>query len=131
MIIEKTHSSERPKQYWFEKLNNGKVDIYFTDDIKQEDDGFSFFLYKTTTKETFDFENRLKNNLNGFKSVAITDTKTPIINKKIKNLKEELSKTDYKALKFIEGFITEEDYQETKEYRNSLRLQINELEEIL
>lgn len=42
-----------------------------------------------------------------------------------------LGATDYKALKHSEGFISEEDYAETKELRQSYREEINELEELL
>ena len=42
-----------------------------------------------------------------------------------------LGATDYKALKHSEGLISEEDYAETKELRQSYREEINELEELL
>jgi hypothetical protein len=42
-----------------------------------------------------------------------------------------LGATDYKALKHSEGLISEEDYAETKELRQSYRAEINELEELL
>lgn len=47
---------------------------------------------------------------------------------KIYDLKSELAATDYKALKYVEGEISEEDYAETKEFRKALRAKINELE---
>ena len=40
----------------------------------------------------------------------------------------ELKKTDFKALKFAEGWISEEEYAPIKSARQSLRDQINELE---
>ena len=46
----------------------------------------------------------------------------------VEELKRELAKTDYKALKLFEGEITEEEYAETRILRQSLRQQINELE---
>lgn len=46
----------------------------------------------------------------------------------IASLKAELAKTDYQCLKFLEGWISEEDYAEIKAHRQSLRDQINELE---
>ena len=46
----------------------------------------------------------------------------------VDELKRELAKTDYKALKLFEGEITEEEYAETRILRQSLRQQINELE---
>ena len=50
------------------------------------------------------------------------------IKSQIARLKYELHKTDYLALKHSEGWISEEDYAETKAHRQSLRDQINELE---
>ena len=42
-----------------------------------------------------------------------------------------LNQTDYKALKYSEGLISEEDYLEIKIQRNGWRMNINELEEEL
>ena len=47
----------------------------------------------------------------------------------IYELKAQLAATDYKALKYIEGEISEEDYAETRELRKALRAEINQLEE--
>lgn len=47
---------------------------------------------------------------------------------KIAQLKVELSATDYKCLKYVDGALTEEEYAEVKKYRADLRKQINELE---
>lgn len=44
-------------------------------------------------------------------------------------LKEELSLTDYKAIKFAEGWITEFEYAIVKEQRQIIRDKINTLEE--
>ena len=43
-------------------------------------------------------------------------------------LKKYLSDTDYKAIKYAEGEITESDYQEVKSQRHDARVRINELE---
>lgn len=43
-------------------------------------------------------------------------------------LRFELKKTDYQAIKHSEGWISEEDYAPIKAARQSLRDQINELE---
>ena len=50
------------------------------------------------------------------------------IESEIAGLKQILTSTDYKALKFAEGQISEEDYEETKQQRQLLRDKINELE---
>lgn len=52
---------------------------------------------------------------------------TALLNQ-IEELKAELSATDYKALKYMEGWLTEEEYAPVKAQRQALRDQINELE---
>ena len=49
----------------------------------------------------------------------------------IVELKKYLSDTDYKAIKFAEGEITESDYQEVKSQRHDARVRINELENMI
>ena len=46
----------------------------------------------------------------------------------IAKLKEELNQSDYKAIKYAEGWISEEDYKIIKEDRQRIRNRINELE---
>lgn len=46
-------------------------------------------------------------------------------------LKEELSASDYKAIKFAEGLITEEEYAPIRAARQALRDEINKLEQEL
>ena len=53
------------------------------------------------------------------------------INTKINILKEQLAETDYKALKFIDGEFTEEEYAPIREERKHYRIKINELEKCL
>ena len=43
-------------------------------------------------------------------------------------LKKKLADTDYKAIKYAEGLISEEEYAPIKAERQALRDQINELE---
>lgn len=47
----------------------------------------------------------------------------------IDNLKRQLFESDYKAIKYAEGWISEEDYADIKAERQALRDRINELEE--
>lgn len=49
----------------------------------------------------------------------------------IKSLKGELDSSDYKAIKYAEGLIKEEDYAPIREARQALRDRINELEKEL
>ena len=55
------------------------------------------------------------------------DSKQAIF-QEIRELKQKLSQTDYKAIKYAEGQLTEEEYQETKTQRQTWRDRINELE---
>lgn len=52
----------------------------------------------------------------------------PTIQEQIEMLKQQLKDTDYKAIKYAEGFISDEDYAETKALRQSWRDEINRLE---
>lgn len=47
---------------------------------------------------------------------------------KIKNAKKYLESTDYKAIKYAEGALTEEEYAPTKKSRAQTRALINELQ---
>ena len=50
------------------------------------------------------------------------------INKEINELKKKLFNTDYKAIKYSEGWLTDEEYAEVKAQREEWRKRINELE---
>ena len=52
-------------------------------------------------------------------------------NREILELKEELNRTDYKALKYAEGVMTDEDYQQTGIQRQAWRKRINDLERLI
>jgi len=47
---------------------------------------------------------------------------------KIQELKKQLSDSDYKAIKYFEGWITEEEYAPIKAERQAIREEINSLE---
>ena len=47
---------------------------------------------------------------------------------KIERLKDALHDTDYKAIKHSEGWLSEEDYAETKAERQAIRDEINTIE---
>lgn len=53
------------------------------------------------------------------------------INKEISELKKKLFDTDYKAIKYSEGLLTDEEYAEVKAQRQEWRAGINKLEEKL
>lgn len=46
-------------------------------------------------------------------------------------LKRQLQETDYKAIKYAEGWLTDEEYAEIKAERQRIRDEINRLEEEL
>lgn len=46
----------------------------------------------------------------------------------VERLKAELSATDYKCLKYVDGAISESEYAKVKSYRAELRRKINALE---
>lgn len=52
-------------------------------------------------------------------------------NFQILRLKSQLKQTDYKAIKYAEGWITEEEYAEIKAERQRIREEINRLEKFL
>ena len=50
---------------------------------------------------------------------------------KILDLKNQLQQTDYKAIKYAEGWLTDEEYAEVKAERQRIRDEINRLEQEL
>ena len=46
----------------------------------------------------------------------------------IREIKEKHAETDYKCLKFVDGALSEEEYAPVRQYRQSLRDEINTLE---
>lgn len=46
-------------------------------------------------------------------------------------LKQKLQQTDYKAIKYAEGWLSEEEYAEVKAERQRIRDEINKLEQEL
>lgn len=85
------------------------IDIDSLSDIKV---GYDYFIgNKVVKNETYDL-----------------DMQVAEINRQISEYKEKLRESDYKALKYLEGFINEEDYKPIKEERQTYRDKINELE---
>ena len=59
------------------------------------------------------------------------DKQIELWNREIFELKEELNATDYKAIKYAEGVMTDEEYQQTGIQRQAWRKRINELERLI
>lgn len=53
---------------------------------------------------------------------------TPDVEAQIAELKANLADTDYQAIKYAEGWLTDEEYEPIKEQRQAWRDEINELE---
>lgn len=65
------------------------------------------------------------------KEFALRDITTPqeqVTQNRIAELKNLLAETDYQAIKYAEGHISESDYSEIKAQRQAWRDEINELE---
>lgn len=87
------------------------------------------------TEDMIDIDENVLNQIGKtkqFKDGQIVDyiSNTNII-LQINQLKQKLADTDYKAIKFAEGELSAEEYEETKEQRRQWRIQINILEEQL
>ena len=86
---------------------------YYIEEIKPLEDGTRQFQIKQMPQKTEDEK-------------LIEQYQSEIV-----ELKKYLSDTDYKAIKFAEGEITESDYQEVKSQRHDARVRINELESMI
>jgi phage-related minor tail protein len=62
------------------------------------------------------------------KNEPVIDENKRKIEGQIALLKSQLAKTDYQAIKYAEGWISEEEYAPIKANRQAIRDQINELE---
>lgn len=75
-----------------------------------------------------------KININGItremtaEEIAERDAFKPAPAQRIEMLKAELASTDYKAIKYAEGWISEEEYAPIKAVRQAIRDEINLLE---
>ena len=59
------------------------------------------------------------------------EIKTIEYQKEMNEVKQELASTDYEAIKYAEGWFTEEEYAPIKQHREELREKIRQLEEKL
>ena len=75
-----------------------------------------------------------KININGItremtaEEIAEMDAFKPAPAQRIEELKRELASTDYKAIKYAEGWLAEEEYAPIKAQRQAIRDEINALE---
>jgi hypothetical protein len=71
-------------------------------------------------------ENGIYRDLTKEETAELEKANTPEM--QIEGLKQQLANTDYKAIKFAEGLISEEDYAPIKKQRQEWRNRINLLE---
>lgn len=67
----------------------------------------------------------------GYKEVVATPPPVDENEQRIWQLKERLQESDYKAIKYAEGWISEEDYAPIKAERQAIRNEINRLQQEL
>ena len=60
--------------------------------------------------------------------IAEMESHQPTASQRIESLKSELASTDYKAIKYAEGWLTDEEYAPIKAERQAIRDEINRLE---
>ena len=120
-----------PNTYYYEKLYEDKHLGLFTENTQ-----IAYQLgWQDNTVAITDTEVSELNGWTYLKGYAPKKTESMILIEKyqseIVELKKYLSDTDYKAIKFAEGEITESDYQEVKLQRHGTRVRINELESLI
>ena len=120
-----------PNTYYYEKMYDDKHLGLFT-----ENTAVAYQLgWQDNTVAITDTEVSDVNGWTYLKGYAPHKTESTILieqyQSEIIELKKYLSDTDYKAIKFAEGEITESDYQEVKSQRHDARVRINELESLI
>lgn len=101
---------------FYYKTKDGKSRLHLLQELKEKDVE-DFANYIQITKEEYD-------NLTMQKPIQ----RNKYI-EEIKMLKQKLAQTDYQAIKYAEGELSEEEYAPTKAQRKQWRQEINELEE--
>ena len=122
---------EVPNTYYYDKLYDDKHLGSFTENIQIAQQ----LGWQDNTVAITDTEVSEVNGCVYLKGYAPKKTEGMILieqyQSEIIELKKYLSDTDYKAIKFAEGEITESDYQEVKSQRHDARVRINELESLI
>lgn len=139
--LEPSEPEPQPKPW-----DNAPTDCYFYDKTYEDGHLGSYTeSAETAYKMGWDIEHNYiliadteQSDVNGFtypKDVcphkSERDKQIELWNREIFELKEELSQTDYKAIKYAEGVLTNEDYQPTGIQRQAWRKRINELERLI
>jgi hypothetical protein len=125
--------------------DNAPTDVYFYEKIYEDGHLGSFTQSaELAYKSGWDLNNYIaisdtqQSDINGWtyrKEVCPMKTEQDLLKDQyrieIQQLKKQLSDTDYKAIKYAEGQISEEEYASVRELRQSYRDRINELEAML
>ena len=125
--------------------DNAPENVYFYERIYEDGHLGSFTQSaELAYKSGWDLSNYIRiedtqqSDINGWtyrKEVCPMKTETDLLKDQyrleIQQLKKQLSDTDYKAIKFAEGQISEEDYASVRELRQGYRDRINYLEGLL
>ena len=126
--------------------DNAPTDVYFYEKIYDDGHLGSFTQSaELAYKSGWDIENNYiaisdtqQSDINGWtyrKDVCPMKTEQDLLKDQyrleIQQLKKQLSDTDYKAIKFAEGQISEEEYVSVRTERQGYRDRINELEAML
>lgn len=128
MIIDKKTKrfqtrSDKPNSFWLTDKNEN--DFYIIDDnselakkIKENYPNINFILDEKEQLVNVEIDTVSKQNRQNIKDFQI----------QIRELKKQLSATDYQAIKYAEGQLSEEEFLEIKIKRQSWRDEINNLE---
>ena len=117
--------------YYCERLENNKLcGIITTSTVLATERGWLANMVRIEDVEESEKDHHLY-----LKGYAPKKTESMILIEKyqseIVELKKYLSDTDYKAIKFAEGELSEEAYREDKSQRHDARVRINELESLI
>ena len=123
-----------PNTYYYEKIYDDKHLGLFTENIQiAQQLGWQDNAVAITDTEVSEVDGWVY--LKGYAPHKTDKTESMILieqyQAEIIELKKYLADTDYKAIKFAEGEITESDYQEVKSQRHDARVRINELESLI
>ena len=120
-----------PNTYYYEKIYDDKHLGSFTENIQiAQQLGWQDNAVAITDTEVSEVDGCVY-----LKGYAPKKTESMILieqyQSEIIELKKYLSDTDYKAIKFAEGELSEEAYREDKSQRHDARVRINELESLI
>ena len=115
---------ENTNQIYIDKT---ALNRFSKEELAQPPYNFTFIEVEKEDCEASDFNDDLTFNIEKYN----TRKQKLLIEPQIIELKQKLADTDYKAIKYAEGAISEEEYAPIKQQRQAWRDEINELEEQL